>query len=328
LCAVGFAPSAVYTQPPRPVGRGLRLAQPPVAVKALELGLPLRQPETLQTRTEIAWLRDLAPDVILTAAYGKIFRATLLDLPRRGCLNLHPSLLPRYRGLSPVAAAILNGDRVTGVTLYRMSGEVDAGPIVAQAVTPIGPEEPGGNLTARLAVLAGELVVRHLRAWVEGEIVAQPQDEERASFAPRLERADGEIDWRLPAPQIVRLVRALSPWPGTYTYCRETRVKILDAAAVDETPRRVPPGTIVEIGRGLPPCVAALPGAVALRVVQPENCRPQDGASFCCGQRLQPGQRLTPTPRPEVASAAREAGPARAPRSTRPASRPAAGDAG
>lgn len=296
LCEADLRPLAVYTQPARPAGRGLQPLHPPVAQQAHVLGLPLRQPETLQTRAELAFLRELAPDVIVTAAYGKIFRRALLALPRRGCLNLHPSLLPLYRGLSPVQHAILRGDATTGATLYRMTEGVDAGPILAQAETPIGPEETGGQLTQRLALLSAELLVRHLPAWVAGEIEERPQEESRASFAPRLSRIDGLIDWRLPAGQIARLVRAFAAWPGTYTYCRATRVKVLDAVAIDETPRRVPPGTVLDLGHGLPPVVAALPGAVALRLVQPENCRPQDGPAFCCGQRLQAGHRLAGSP--------------------------------
>jgi len=242
----------------------------------------------------------LAPDVILTAAYGKIFRPSLLGLPRRGCLNLHPSLLPLHRGLSPIQRAILRGEATTGVTLYRMTGDVDAGPVVAQVETPIGAQETGGQLTQRLALLAAELAVTRLEAWASGELPERPQDEERASFAPRLDRADGRIDWRLPAQQVERLVRAFSAWPGAYTYCRATRVKLIEVEALDEIPRRVPPGTILAGGRGMTPCVAALPGAVALRVVQPENCRPQEGIAFCCGRRLRPGHRLTGEPAPAL----------------------------
>jgi methionyl-tRNA formyltransferase len=296
LCEAGLTPVAIYAQPPRPVGRGLQLTQPPVAAQALARGLALRQPEVLQTRAELEVLRAFAPDVILTVAYGKIFRPQLLDLPRCGCVNLHPSLLPRYRGLSPIQRAILRGDRATGVTLYRMTGEVDAGPILAQAETAISPTEDAASLAERLACLGGELVCQNLRAFAAGELVPQAQDPALASFAPRLERNDGLLDWRLPARQIERLVRALQPWPGTFTFCRTVRVKVREVAVADETPRHVPPGTLLAFGKGRPPLVAALPGAVELRAVQPENCRPQDGIAFCCGQRLQPGCRLTGAP--------------------------------
>jgi methionyl-tRNA formyltransferase len=296
LCDAGLAPVAVYTQPPRPVGRGLQLTQPPVAAQALAAGLALRQPEVLQSRAELEHLRALAPDVILTVAYGKIFRPRLLELPRCGCLNLHPSLLPRYRGLSPIQRAVLRGDRTTGVTLYRMTDEVDAGPILAQAEVAISPTENAESLAERLACLGADLVCRNLRAHVVGELVPHLQDPALASFAPRLERNDGLLDWRLPAHQIDRVVRALQPWPGTFTFCHTLRVKVREVAVVDEAPRRVPPGTLLAIGKGRPPLVATLPGAVELRAVQPENCRPQDGIAFCCGQRLKPGSRLTGAP--------------------------------
>ncbi len=293
LCELGLAPVAVYTQPPRAVGRGLRLTDPPLAIRARELGLELRQPEVLQRPDELAHLSALAPDVIVTVAYGKIFRQRLLDLPRCGCLNLHPSLLPRYRGLSPIQHAVLRGDSVTGVTLYRMTTEIDAGPLVAQQTVPIEANETAAQLTARLAIVAADLIGRNLRAWVAGEITPREQEPRCASFAPRMERGDGLLDWRLPARQIGRLVRAMTPWPGTYTFCRATRVKVLGVSPVDEIPRRVPPGTLLSQGKGRPPLVATLPGVVELGGLQPENARPQDAIAFCCGQRLVPGDRLT-----------------------------------
>jgi methionyl-tRNA formyltransferase len=296
LCESGLVPVAVYSQPPRAVGRGLRPAEPLLAIRARELGLHVRQPEVLQRPDELARLSELAPDVIVTVAYGKIFRRRLLELPRRGCLNLHPSLLPRYRGLSPIQRAVLRGDSETGVTLYRMVAAIDAGALVAQQAVAIEEAETAAHLTARLALAGADLIARSLRAWVAGEITPREQDASRASFAPRMERSDGLIDWRLPARQIAQLVRAMTPWPGTYTYCRAMRVKVLSVVPVDEIPRRVPPGTLLSRGKGRPPLVATLPGAVELVGLQPENARPQDAIAFCCGQRLVPGDRLTGAP--------------------------------
>ena len=291
LCEAGLAPLAVYTQPGRPSGRGLRITQPPVAREAERLGLALRQPEVLQQAGEMRFLRELAPDVILTAAFGKIFRARLLALPRFGCLNLHPSLLPRYRGLSPVQRAILRGDATTGVTLCRMVREVDAGPILARREVPVGEEETAGELTMRLAALAAEMACELLPRLAGGRVPEVEQDERLASYAPRLEREDGRMDWRLPAPQITRLVRAMSPWPGAFTFCAGTRVKVLQVQAVDARPRDEAPGTVIEIGRS-GPVVAALPGAVAILRVQAESCQAQGGDAFCCGRRLKRGDRL------------------------------------
>jgi methionyl-tRNA formyltransferase len=301
LCERGLRPAAVYAQPARQAGRGLKLVQPPVAQAAQELGLELRQPETLQTKTELAFLADLAPDVIVTAAYGKIFRRRLLELPRLGCINLHPSLLPRYRGLSPIPWAILRGDDGTGVTVYRMEEGVDSGPILFQRTEPIRPDDTAHTLGERLGQLGADLLCRAIQSLAGGELAPRPQDEAAASYAPRLERDHGRLDWRLPAAQVDRLVRALDPWPGTFCFLGGARVKILAVEAVDLVPRRAAPGTMLRAGGREAPLVAALPGAVALRRVQRENCRPQDGEAFCCGQRLQAGCRLTPYPAcPEV----------------------------
>ncbi len=296
LCERDLRPAAVYAQPARQAGRGLKLVQPPVAQAALEQGLALRQPEVLQTAPELAYLAELAPDLIVTAAYGKIFRPRLLALPRLGCLNLHPSLLPRYRGLSPIAWAILRGDDVTGVTVYRMEAGVDTGPILLQRAEPIRPGDTAHTLGERLGHLGADLLCEAIHGLAGGQLPARPQDEATASYAPRLEREHGRLDWRLPATQIERLVRALDPWPGTFCYLGGARVKVLAVEACDEVARPEPPGTLLRAGGRGGPLVAALPGAVALRRVQRENCRPQDGEAFCCGQRLRAGCRLTPYP--------------------------------
>lgn len=300
LCRQGLPPIAVYTQPSRPGGRGLRVTPPPVARAAETLGLSLRQPDVLQGRAELAQLAELAPDLILTAAYGKIFRGRLLALPRLGCYNLHPSLLPELRGLSPATCSILRGDAVTGVTLYRMVEAVDAGPIVAQAEVAIAPRETGGALLERLGGIGADLVSRALPALAAGGLPERAQDEARATFAPRLERRDGALDWRLPAAQVDRVVRAFDPWPGTFTFLRRLRVKVLLVEPADEMPRSESPGTVILPAGSAAPLVVTLPGAVRLLSVQPEGGRAQDGAAFCRGQRLREGDRLAAAPAPEA----------------------------
>lgn len=300
LCHQGLPPIAVFTQPSRPGGRGLRVVPPPVARAAEALGLPLRQPDRLQGGAALAELEAQAPDLILTAAYGRIFRRRLLALPRLGCYNLHPSLLPELRGLSPAPCAILRGDATTGVTLYRMVEAVDAGPIVAQEEVAIEPRETGGALLQRLGTLAAELASRALPALAAGGLIERPQDEARATFAPRLERRDGALDWRRPASQIDRVVRAFDPWPGTFTYLRRLRVKVLAVEPADEMPRSEPPGTLLLSPGNAPPLVVTLPGAVRLLQVQPEGGRAQEGAAFGRGQRLREGDRLTAAPAPEA----------------------------
>jgi len=296
LCERGLRPAVVYAQPARQAGRGLKVVQPPVAQVAQEQGLAVRQPDVLQTQAELAYLADLEPDVIVTAAYGKIFRRRLLALPPLGCINLHPSLLPRYRGLSPIPWAILRGDEVTGVTVYRMEAGIDSGSILLQRTESIRPDDTAHTLGERLGQLGADLLCQAIQGLVGGRLVPRVQDEQAASYAPRLEREHGRLDWRLPATQIERLVRAFDPWPGTFCYLGGARVKILAAEACDEVPRRELPGTLLRAGGREAPVVAALPGAVILRRVQRENCRPQDGEAFCCGQRVQAGCRLTPHP--------------------------------
>ncbi|MFC1572453.1 methionyl-tRNA formyltransferase [Candidatus Eisenbacteria bacterium] len=298
LITGGLKPAVVYTQPPRRSGRGMRLHQPPTATAAADPGLPLRQPKILQRRVEMSFLEDLAPDLIVTVAYGKIFRPRLLSLPRLGCINLHPSLLPRYRGLSPIPWAIVRGEAVTGVTIYRMNEGVDAGPILLQQAVEIRPDDTCGTLSVRLASLGAEMLVQIIRSLADGKAKGMPQREELRSFAPRLERRDGLLDWRLPATQIERIVRAFDPWPGTFCFLRNRRVKVLKVKVLDEAAHNVPPGTILHADGKRPPVVAALPGTIALTMVQCENSRPQSGAAFCCGQRIETGQRLLPVPRP------------------------------
>ncbi|MCK4304075.1 MAG: methionyl-tRNA formyltransferase, partial [Candidatus Eisenbacteria sp.] len=277
-------------------GRGLKLIQPPTACAAEDPKIPVRQPAVLQQRAELTFLKQLAPDLIVTAAYGKIFRRRLLALPRLGCINLHPSLLPRYRGLSPIPWAILRGDPLTGVTVYRMTEGVDSGPVLLQRAVEILPNDTGGSLGSKLAIYGAQLICQAVRGLADGKLHGVEQNPEAASYAPRLQRQDGLLDWRLPATQVERMVRAFDPWPGTYCYLRKARVKILAVSVVDEIPRRVAPGTILSADGKHPPVIAALPGSVMLRKVQPENSRLQDGASFCCGHRVTEGERLLPRP--------------------------------
>ncbi len=291
LCDAALTPETVYTQPARRKGRGLKVVQTPVGQLSEELGLSLRQPDVLQNRAEMDFLRQLEPDLIITAAFGRIFRRRLLELPQFGCINLHPSLLPLYRGLSPVTSTLCCGDTVTGNTVYRMVKDVDAGPILLQREERVDPDDTCGSLTRRLGERGGDLVVEVVRRLAEGSIQAIEQDHERASFAGRLCREDGRLDWNQPAEKIKDLVRAFTPWPGTFTYKDDIRVKVLKVRMVDDLERDITPGTFLE-SEGQSPVVAANPGAVELLEVQCENSRAQDGIAFCNGQRVKQGMRL------------------------------------
>lgn len=211
---------AVYTQPDKPVGRGLAPKAPFVKRKALELGLPVHQPEKLTPPGELEKLRALAPDVIVVVAYGKILRRGYLDLPRLGCVNLHSSLLPRWRGAAPIQWAILEGDRESGVSTMRLVEELDAGDILLQGRTALSPDETAGTLHDRLARMGAELILPTLRGLESGSLRGQPQDPRLATFAGKLSK---EMEWLDPAIEarvLERRVRALNPWPGTSVWAK------------------------------------------------------------------------------------------------------------
>ena len=242
----------VYTQPDRRSGRGRPVVFSKIKSFALERGLPVFQPASLKedekARDEMT---SLSPDLIVVAAYGLFLPAETLGLPRLGCLNVHPSLLPRYRGSSPVAAAILNGDAVTGVTVMLIDEGMDSGPIVIQHETPIWPEETADQLTTRLVRMGAGLLVEVLPQWERGEVKARPQDNTQATATRRLNKDDGEVDWSRPAADIARQVRAYHPWPGSFTYWRGRLMKIIQASASESGVNApVTPGQVVLLGVG------------------------------------------------------------------------------
>jgi methionyl-tRNA formyltransferase len=217
---------AVVTQPDRPAGRGHAETPPPAKQAALARGLPVLQPEKVSDPEPLAAIQALAPDAFVVAAYGQILRQRLLNVPPRGTLNVHASLLPRWRGASPVAAAIMAGDEVTGVTLMQMVRALDAGPMLARVETPISPHDTTGTLEPRLAVAGAELLAKNLGAWLEGRLAATPQDESLVTYAPQIRRTDALLDWHLPAVDLWRRVRAFHPWPVAYTRWRGEDVRI------------------------------------------------------------------------------------------------------
>lgn len=222
---------AVYTQPDKPEGRGRALKISPVKKAALGLGLPVVQPESLKEREAAEQLALFQPDIIVVAAFGQILPRAVLDMPRHGCLNIHPSLLPRYRGAAPVAAAILAGDEVTGITIMLMDAGLDTGPIIVQEKMAISPQDTTGTLSARLANMAAQMIPGVLSRWTAGEITAQPQKDAEAIYCAAVKKEDGEIDWQLPADNIWRRVRAYQPWPGAYTSWGGRRLEIIEAIA-------------------------------------------------------------------------------------------------
>ncbi len=220
---------AVYTQPDRPAGRGRGLVSPPVKRVALAWELPVVQPASLKGVGVVEQLAGFSPDVIVVAAFGQVLPRSVLALPRLGCINIHPSLLPRFRGASPVVSAILAGDEFTGVSIMVMDEGLDTGPVLARAQIPISAGDTTGSLTTKLSWLGAGLLLEVLAHWTRGEMTPQPQSEAEATYCGSITKEEGKIDWRLPAIDIWRRVRAFNPWPGCYTAWRGRRLKIIEA---------------------------------------------------------------------------------------------------
>lgn len=293
---------AVLTQPDRPRGRGLKVAPPPVKTLALELGIPVLQPEKLKSAEVRSRVEELTPDLIAVAAYGRFIPPAIFNLPPHGSINLHPSLLPRYRGAAPVNWAIINGDETTGVTVLEMTEEMDAGRILLQSEVPVGQDETTGELLERLAEVGAPLLCRAVRGIADGEIDPVAQGEAQVTLAPRLTKEDGLIDWRQPARRIHNRVRGLHPWPGAYTTLRGKRLTLHRTRLLEEHGGPQEHGGGGKPGIGRPGTVRALSpegievhcgeGVLALVEVQLEGRRRLTAAQFITGTSLAPGDAL------------------------------------
>jgi methionyl-tRNA formyltransferase len=241
----------VVTQPDRRAGRGRRLLGSPVKEEAQARGLPLYQPETLGTTEAVEHLAGWQPEMMVVAAFGQILRAPVLELPPCGCLNVHPSLLPRYRGAAPVSAAILAGEPASGVTIMLMDEGMDTGPILAQTKCPLGPDDTTASLTAMLAETGAQLLIETIPGWLAGEIEPQPQDDSSATYCYPLSKADGRLDWTRPALTLGRQVRACDPWPGAYTTWQGIRLKVLAARPRPEWHGTGDPGQVIALDPGV-----------------------------------------------------------------------------
>jgi methionyl-tRNA formyltransferase len=277
----------VLSQPDRGRGRGLHVEASPVKAEAERLGLAVATPERLKDVAVRARLEEIRPDLVAVVAYGKIFRPWLLELPRLGCVNLHFSLLPRHRGVAPVAWAILDGDARTGVSTMRMDEGVDTGPAFLMRETEVRADDTCGTLTARLAEIGAPLLVETIERLAAGTIEAAAQDSARATIARKLEKEDGRIDWSLPAAAIERRVRAMDPWPGAFTGFRGSPLKIHGAGVRAGT---IAPGRIVV--EGATPLVGTGDGVLELRAVQAAGKSRVSGAEWLRGARIQDGEML------------------------------------
>lgn len=294
LVEAGRPPVRVVTQPARPVGRGRKVQDPPVAAWAREHGIEVLQPAKVRDPTFLAQAGELAPDAAVVVAFGQIFPSALLRLPAHGCINLHASLLPRWRGAAPIQAAIAEGDARTGVTTMLMEEGLDTGPMLLREETEIGPEETAGELSQRLADMGGPLMVRTLEGLEQGGLAAQPQDHEAATYAPRLTRESGRVDWTLSARAIANRLRAYTPWPGLSAELRGEPAKLLRVEVLqDIAPAGAAPGTFLGLSGGLL-AVACGEGTVldvlGIAELQRPGRKPLRASDFANGERLRSGE--------------------------------------
>jgi methionyl-tRNA formyltransferase len=301
LCKNGYQVAALITQPDRPQGRKQELVPSLIKQAALHRGIEVFQPESVNAEEGLNRVRELNPDLLVTAAYGQILSAELLELPRLGGINLHGSILPAYRGAAPVARAIQNGEAETGVTVIRMTPRIDAGGMIAFARTAIDPDETAGELEDRLARLGAPLIVDCIPAIVDGTAMILPQDRSRVTRAPKLRKEDGVIEWSRPATAIHNLVRAMQPWPMASTtwvpgdpVSRGPVRLIVHRTRPVEAGVLAPPGTVLEAdahaGRLI---VAAGEAAIELLIVQVPGKKPLPAAEFLRGHRVRPGDVMT-----------------------------------
>lgn len=251
LLAAGHQVVGVFTQPDKPKNRGMKLQPPPVKVCALAHDIPVFQPTKLRDGTALAQIQELAPDLIVVAAYGRILPQEILDYPRLGCINVHSSLLPKYRGSAPIHWAILNGDQESGVTIMKMVLALDAGDILAQRATPIDPDETVEDLHDRLADLGAQLLPETVEKLANGTAVAIPQAEDQVTLAPMLSRALSPMDWTRPARELHNQVRGLIPWPAAVTQLNGVRCKVFSTTVLEESTGKAPGSVIAADKKGL-----------------------------------------------------------------------------
>lgn len=275
---------AVYTQPDKAAGRGRSPVSPPVKKTAVDHGLNVLQPLSLKHPEEREKLVRLRPDVIVTAAYGQLLPSNILGIPPHGCLNIHPSLLPRHRGPSPVAATILAGDERTGVSLMLMDEGMDTGPLIAQKQVPVSPEDTTGSLTEKLAQIGAELLQQTLPIWLRKEITPEPQEEEKSTYSRLIRKEEGKIDWHRPAGELGRKVRAFQPWPGCYTTWQGKLLKIITAVPL---PGTGDPGKVIDTKErpGASVGVQTVEGVLGLLQLQLEGKRVMTAEEFVRGQK-------------------------------------------
>jgi methionyl-tRNA formyltransferase len=288
-----FQVVAVVTQPDKPKGRELKLQFPPVKILAQKLILPILQPAKARDEKFISELRELKPDLIVVAAFGQILPQAILDLPQFGCLNVHMSLLPKYRGASPIQSAILNGETESGVTIMKMDAGLDTGPILSQRRTPILLEDNSQTLHNRLAQLGADLLVETIPNYAAGKILPKPQPTEGVSYAAKIKKEDGRIDWNEAAEKILNRLRAFTPWPGVFTFLKtETRPQLLKIWKAEMVERSGKVGEILDADKN---GIVIACGKNALRILelQREGGRRMSAQEFLAGHFLKAGEKIS-----------------------------------
>ena len=275
-----FEVVGVVTQPDREAGRGRRLISPPVKIAALELGLPVIQPEKLRAPDAMGQLQTWSPDLIVVAAFGQILRQMVLEMPRFGCINVHGSLLPRWRGAAPIQAAILAGDLETGITIMKMDSGVDTGPMLSQRSLPILSDDTAGSVFDKMSTIGADLLLETLPGYLDGTNQPKPQPEEGVTYAPMLKKEDGLLDFNRPAGELVRRVRAFNPWPGTYFEWQGAVIKVQVAHVAEG---KAVPGTFLVHQKM--PAVGTAEGLFVLDTLQPAGKKPMPGKAFLAGAK-------------------------------------------
>lgn len=283
--------AAVVTQPDRPAGRGRQPKASDVKRYASANGIAVLEPARASSKATETALKEINPDMIVVAAYGQILRQNILELPRFGCLNVHASLLPRWRGASPIQAAILHNDDETGVTIMKMNEGLDTGPILAQKSIPLSDTITGGELFSTLSMLGAKLLIPTIEDYTAGRIKPQPQNDDISTYAPMLKKTDGELDFRKPARHLAAQVRAYEPWPGSYFFFNGRRIVVHAARSVPETSGKH--GAAFSIGNL--PAITCENGSIVLESVQPAGKNTMGGDAFLNGARKFPGTNLIET---------------------------------
>ncbi|HAX97728.1 MAG TPA: methionyl-tRNA formyltransferase [Candidatus Atribacteria bacterium] len=280
--------AAVITQPDRECGRGRRLTPPPVKVWSQDHGFNVLQPDKVNRKDFLEVMNDIAPDVMIVAAYGQILRSSLLEIAPFGCINVHASLLPRYRGADPIRWAILNGEKKTGVSIMLMDEGIDTGPVLAVREVEIESSDDCNALEKKLGEIGGDLLVEILPDWIAGKIKPIPQSDDRASYAGKIPKDLYQINWDRSAEEIVRQIRAFAPCPGAFGYFHQKRLKIIKAHVYKQE-EKVKAGQIIRYEPNVGLLVGTGRGILAIEELHPENRNLQSGQEFCCGYRIQPG---------------------------------------